>query len=251
MNQKPIIFSKILKAYYILPMITLFMFAGFIASLLFPNKVLDTYVVNMSEEEGDTQVLLPLSCGENNQHLYYFLDSLSRSMRGIQVGIDKGGKDTSALLLNYDVYLYDYDEEAEEINMEDGELERGGKLVCRNQYDLAQGDSLQFVYLPYSDYEPCVGKLCVDFYISSKDGQTQGEVSLVANHAQVDGVITYYEQAKWSLKASHIYTHDTYPFLYDFRIMSFVFLAASMAVSYPFANQKKEEKKKKAEGGKS
>ena len=45
--------SKLGKPYYILPIITLLFLTGFIGSYLFPNTVLDTYVINMTETEGD------------------------------------------------------------------------------------------------------------------------------------------------------------------------------------------------------
>ena len=53
--------SKLGKPYYILPIITLLFLTGFIGSYLFPNTVLDTYVINMTETDGDEELLLPLS----------------------------------------------------------------------------------------------------------------------------------------------------------------------------------------------
>jgi hypothetical protein len=68
----------------------------------------------------------------------------------------------------------------------------------------------------------------------------------MANHRAVDGavttapaVVTELSAADVSLKCSYIYTHETYPFLYDFRLLTFVFLAASMTVSY--SSRKKKE----------
>ena len=52
--------SKLGKPYYILPIITLLFLTGFIGSYLFPITVLDTYVINMTETEGDEELLLPL-----------------------------------------------------------------------------------------------------------------------------------------------------------------------------------------------
>ena len=84
----------------------------------------------------------------------------------------------------------------------------------------------------------------------------------MANHHETEGTQTRYMTDKTayaaedyaqveavnrdlSLKCSYIYTHNTYPFLYDFRIMTFVFLAASMAVSYPAVSKWKKGRSKK------
>ena len=73
----------------------------------------------------------------------------------------------------------------------------------------------------------------------------------MANHTEVKDTVTTPAQTDTdtqqtgvtaenvSLKCSYIYTHNTYPFLYDCRLLTFVFLAASMAVCYP--RKKKEE----------
>lgn len=223
--------SKIWKAHVILPAITLFCLAGFIASLLFPNTVLDTYVINMEEEEGDTEQLVPLSLGKENS-LYYTMDTQGRSMRGIQVGIAKNGKEFADTTLVYVV------SDADSL-----------EVLSENRYAIKDGQDLQYVYLPYTNSDACEGKIRIDFYLEGE--AKDGEVSpcLVTNHKEVkdtiffDGVITEdVRENPPSLKCNYIYSHDTYPFLYDFRIMTFVFLAVSMATGYPFVKNGKTEK---------
>ena len=250
--------DKIWKAYVILPMITLLCLAGFIGSLLFPNKVLDTYVINMSEEEGDTEVLLPLSRVAYKQ-VAYRVDTGNRPMRGIQIGINKQGKEITANNLRYQVYA---DEGIEDLEMT--QILKNGRLLSDTVYDLAQGDNLQYVYLPFSNYEACQGKLVIVFAIEPKVAQdaAQEEIAIMANHHETEGTQTRYMTDKTayaaedyaqveavnrdlSLKCSYIYTHNTYPFLYDFRIMTFVFLAASMAVGYPAVSKWKKGRGKK------
>ena len=46
------------------------------------------------------------------------------------------------------------------------------------------------------------------------------------------------ENANPSLKGSHIYSHDTYPFLYDARLLTFIFLAVSMVATFRGRSQK-------------
>lgn len=225
--------TKIWKAYVILPAITLLCFAGFIASLLFPNTVLDTYVINMTEEEGDTEELVPLYLGSQNA-LWYCMDTQGRSMRGIQIGIAKSGREFRNTDLVYVVS-----------NRETGEV------LSQNRYALSEGQDLQYVYLPYANSDACKGKIRIDFYLEGEE--TDGDIRpcVVCNHHEVENVIFYdgviAEDVRInppSLKCSYIYSHETYPFLYDFRIMSFVFLAASMAISYPMVTETRKAKKK-------
>lgn len=210
------------KIYIILPLITLFCFVGFLASLAFPDTVLDTYSVNMEEEDGDREIALSLV---GDTHICYTMDTNGLAMRGIQVGINKQGKNINGLLC-YDVYTVNGQDET---------------LVSSNAYNLQEGFDLQYVYLPYTDYERCVGKLRIDFYT---EGNTQEEQSpaLMANHTMTPDTATMSTldtEFAGSLKGSYIYTHETYPFLYDFRILTCIFLAASMAVQYPKINKKK------------
>lgn len=217
--------NKVWKAYVILPAITLFCFAGFIASLLFPNTVLDTYVINMSEEEGDTETLVPLSLGADHAVVYY-LDTAGRSMQGIQVGICKNGKAFVNTTLVYVVSSQETD-----------------AVLSENRYSIAEGQDLQYVYLPYANSEACSGKIKIAFFLEGDATDEAMSPCLVTNHAQVkDTKLLGSNEDTLTLKCSYIYSHDTYPFLYDFRIMSFVFLAVSMAVSYPKLKNKKTKK---------
>ena len=239
-------------------MITLLCLAGFIGSLLFPNKVLDTYVINMSEEEGDTEVLLPLS-RVSDKKVVYRVDSTGRPMRGIQVGINKQGNEITASNLRYQVYA---DEGIEDLEM--SQILKNGRLLSDAIYDLSQGDNLQYVYLPFANYETCQGRLVIVFSIEPKvaEAAAQEEIAIMANHHETKGTQTRYMTDKTayaaedyaqveavnrdlSLKCSYIYTHNTYPFLYDFRIMTFVFLAASMAVGYPAVTRWRKERRDK------
>lgn len=213
--------KKFFKATILLPLITLFCFAGFIGSLLVPNTVLDTYVINMTEEEGDAEVLLPLSF---DNAIVYEMNTNGRSMNGIQIGINKNGMAYSEAILSYQVYL-------------------GEQLVSDNQYDLTSLDDLQYVYLPYQNYESCNGDIRIEFKMKSCSDTKLPAV--VANHSIVKGIKTITadeNQEEVSLKGNHIYTHDTYPFLYDFRILAFLFLAVSMTVSFPNLFVKKSDK---------
>ena len=147
------------------------------------------------------------------------------AMRGIQVGINKQGQALSGTTLVYRVYVE-------------------GNCVSENRYAVGNGDDLQYVYLPFENQKDCVGKLKITFRLEN-EGETDPVLpALMANHTEVKDTVTMPAQTDTqaqqiaapgdvSLKCSYIYTHNTYPFLYDCRLLTFVFLAASMAVCYP------------------
>lgn len=208
------------KIYIILPAVTILCFAGFILSLLFPDMVLDTYEVNMTEAEGEEFPLM-LKAGA---YVEYYMDTGAKPLKGIQVGINKLGQDLGSVL-SYDVYTV-----GKNVNYD--------APVSQNLYPLTEGADLQYVYLPFENYEACIGKVCIRFYLEGTE-----ETALMANRNGTENTETVYfeegaqgqegQRQDVSLKCSYIYTHETYPFLYDFRILTCIFLAASMAVQYP------------------
>ncbi|MBQ8527161.1 MAG: hypothetical protein IJ429_01690 [Lachnospiraceae bacterium] len=213
------------KANIILPLITLFFLAGFIGSYVFPNTVLDTFVINMSEEEEDTEVLLPLSL---QTPVEYEMNTKGLPMRGIQVGINKRGHALTKTNLIYSVYA-------------------GDECISHNVYGVGAGDDLQYVYLPFENYEKCIGDVRITFLLDAAEEDPDAYPALMANHAKIEGTKTIAEipnktgdGEEVSLKCNYIYTHDTYPFLYDCRLLTFIFLAASMVVNYP-GRRKKED----------
>ena len=250
----------------VFPLLTLICLAGFIGSLIFPNRVLDTYVMNMEQEEGDQEVLLPLSY---EKPILYRINTQGRPLQGVQLGIHKRGLSQEGQVLSYNV-------------------KAGGTIVSENVYSLSQGDDLQYVYLPFQNPDSCTGDIEVSFLL--KTDPTAGgsqlpdeqRAALTANHSMVDGTETIlYEDAQIveitqeatgedaegvaqeasedpenvqqeekksedvivknenpSLKGSHIYSHDTYPFLYDARLLTFIFLAVSMVATFRGRSQK-------------
>ena len=62
------------------------------------------------------------------------------------------------------------------------------------------------------------------------------------NHSDIENAATYVSGARsdGSIKCYYIYSHETYPFLYDSRVMFCIFLAASACVVFPAYSRKKE-----------
>ena len=236
----------------VFPLLTLICLAGFIGSLIFPNKVLDTYEINMTQEEGEPEVLLPLSY---DMPIEYEVDTKGRQMYGIQLGINKRGFLQQGKKLSVKVFSKDTG-------------------VSEMLYDIEQGDELQYVYLPFEDPEKCVGQLRIELVLAQGSAASKEDLpALTANFNEVPDTKTVIsedqpviasepddageiddsdtdsnkdndkeslqvkvdelkEKENVSLKGYHIYSHDTYPFLYDFRLLTFVFLAVSMTLSY-------------------
>ena len=207
-------------AHIVLPILTLLCLAGFIGSLLFPKKVLDTYKINVTEEEGDTEFTIPLS---KEEKISYLMNATDSPMKGIQVGISKEGETQEGVLLHYQVYKQSEDKK-----------QLSGDLLSDNVYEVELGDNLQYVYLPFDNSDSCTGEIVVSFFYESAN-DAMNPPALLANHTVIDNTVTMVGDMilDGSLKTMYIYTHDTYPLLYDFRLMTFVFLAATMAVTYP------------------
>lgn len=225
------------KIYIILPLITLFCLAGFIGSLIFPNEVLDTNTANMEETEED--FYLPLLQEGNPAKIDYEMTTESRPLKGIQVGIHKNGGRLDGMGLKYCVYRKESEKE-------------DYHLISENVYELgSQAYDFQYVYLPFSHSEKCIGKVFITFELEPGEGrEPEGFPSLRVNKRLLENTVTGYTEdnvrniLSGGLMISYIYSHDTYPFLYEFRILTFVFLAASMTLSYEKLWKKRPWQKK-------
>ncbi|MEG1876062.1 MAG: hypothetical protein RRX92_08670 [Lachnospiraceae bacterium] len=212
---------------WILPAITAGLFVLLLFNMMVPKAVIDTYKINMVEEEGDKEYLLPLEVG---QSILYQVDTGSRPMMGIHVGVSKNGG-----------------------TFQTGELictvsktgEASEQPISETHIALAPLQELQYVYFPFEDYEACQGVIQISFRYDAQG--TLGEYpSLLANGRQVVGANTHKITISatdgmpeknllldGNLKTMYIYTHDTYPLVYDLRILTLSFFAASMMLSYP------------------
>lgn len=215
-------------AYLILPICTLLCLAGFIGSYLFPNEVLDTYAVNVKEAEGDEEFIQFFTGMEDE--IGYAMETDGRALKGFQIGVCKNGAVLKGTELVYRVYR------AEDKS-----------LLFEGSYDLGSCMDGQYPYLPFDDEERCTGKLYLTFTYRS-NGNIEPAPGLFCNHTEVKNAVTYVngeplqqKQQNGMIKHYYIYSHDTYPLLYDCRVMTFVFLAASATVCYPRRKGKGED----------
>lgn len=226
--------------YLILPIGTLLCLAGFIGSYLFPNEVLDTYEVNMKEAEGDEELIGELTGAEDE--IGYVMETDGRALKGVQIGISKNGASLDGTELVYRVYRLPDDFSMEELPEEmSGE---GLESLLEQSYDLGTCLDGQYPYLPFDEEGLCSGKLYITFTFRTNGNEEGVMPGIFLNHGKVDKAATYIggqqvtdvingEEMPRMIKHYYIYSHDTYPLLYDARVLTFVFLAASATVCYP------------------
>ncbi len=245
-------FKKIIckYAYLLLPIGTLLCLAGFIGSYLFPNEVLDTYEVNMKEEEGDEEFLWEMTGAEDE--IGYAMETDGRALKGFQIGVSKRGAALTGMELVYRVYeLPEGVSLTEELpsQIQSGEL----SLILEKSYDLGTCLDGQYPYLPFDEEGLCKGKLYITFTCRVNDNTEGVMPALFANHSEVEHAASYRsgvlaeddlkgERKPEMIKHYYIYSHNTYPLLYDCRVLTFVFLAASATVCYPRIIRREEEK---------
>ncbi|GEM_PF-1475583 len=232
--------KKFLRPAILLPICTLLCFAGLIGSFLIPNKVLDTVVANMSESEDDKEEVIYFT-SESDEFAYVFTTE-DRPLKGFQIGIDKRGQSLDGFTLSYRVYALE-DEKAEVGTAKDPEsaadtekaganIPERGEMLYQGSYSLSECMDGQYPYLPMEG-DALKGRVMVTFSIVLPDSYVAidpaGMPGVFVNHGSANDAVTYFngEKAGYLLKTQYVYSHDTFPFLYDFRIMLFVFLAVS------------------------
>ena len=134
-------------AYLILPIGTLLCLAGFIGSYLFPNEVLDTYQVNMTEAEDDEETVHLFTGAEDE--FGYVMETDARALKGFQIGISKNGAALTGTELIYRVYRL-----PDEISMDSLPGQIGTDeltLLLEKSYDLGSCMDGQYPYLPFDE----------------------------------------------------------------------------------------------------
>ena len=223
--------KKFLRPAILLPICTLLCFAGLIGSFLIPNKVLDTVVANMSESEDDKEEVIYFT-SESDEFAYVFTTE-DRPLKGFQIGIDKRGRGLDGFTLIYRVYaLSDGASKGSSAENADPKIPERGEMLYQGSYSLSECMDGQYPYLPMEG-DALKGRVMVTFSIVLPDSYVAidpaGMPGVFVNHGSANDAVTYFngEKAGYLLKTQYVYSHDTFPFLYDFRIMLFVFLAVS------------------------
>ncbi|NLL79469.1 MAG: DUF2142 domain-containing protein [Clostridiales bacterium] len=227
---------------YFLPLMTAGMVLLLVAGWLFPNRVLDTYEMNISGPE-EQETLIPLSCGSV---ISYTMNTGSRPLRGIQPGVSLQGGKYGKAVLRCQVYREPSHELVSDNMYPLSELTAGMQANLDNgaQPDLSM--QAMYTYIPFADYEKCKGDIALVFsYESNGDvpepfagveisENAQNDVivpAILVNETPKENTDTYLgeKKLKEGLCGYTVYTHNTYPLIYDLRLMICIFLAASVS----------------------
>lgn len=173
---------------------------GLIFSYVFPNEVIDTYAVNMNEE---TQYKILL---DKESYIEYYLNSGIKPMIGIQLGISKEGNDFSDGRIVYEVYNSDM------------QLLGTNELLLKDIYDI------QYVYLPFAGMGECNGDLYLKLYYTGND---QAVPAILANKTELEDAKTLVagSEIEGNIMSCYIYSHNTYPLVFDLKIILVMFIA--------------------------
>ena len=199
---------------WMLPVLTMSMIVLLAISYLVPKKVIDTYKTNITEEDGDNEYLIPLDLEST---ITYHMNTGSRPIMGIHIGVSKNGNVFQNETITCKVFL-----------------DQQQTPVSENVYSLNQGEDVQYVYIPFENYESCIGDISITFNFDSSDQKAQSYPSILANGKEITNAYTQVngDKIKGNIKNIYIYTHNTYPLVYDLRILVVLFAAASMALNY-------------------
>lgn len=173
---------------------------GLIFSYVFPNEVIDTYAVNMNEE---TQYKIPL---DKESYIEYYLNSGIKPMIGIQLGISKEGSEFSDGKLVYEVYNSDM------------QLLGAKELLLKDIYDI------QYVYMPFDGMGECNGDLYLKLYYTGSDAASP---AILANKTELEDAKTLVsgKEIEGNIMSCYIYSHNTYPLVFDLKIVLVMFIA--------------------------
>jgi len=162
------------------------------------------------------------------------METDGRAMKGIQIGVSKQGAQLAGCNLIYRVYALD------ESLFGNNQIDVSKlTLLDEERYNLGECLDGQYPYLPFGN-DLCAGKIFVTFTFEA-NGTSDPYPGMFMNHSEIKDAGTYTDgvlNASENIKVFYIYTHDTYPFLYDARVMMCIFLAASACVCYPKRKKK-------------
>ncbi len=199
---------------WILPLITLIMIVLLVFSYLIPKKVIDTYKTNMMEEDGDEEYLIPL---EPKSKITYHMNTGNRPIFGMHIGVAKNGNSYQDETIICKVYA------------------NNQKIpVSENAYLLNQGEDIQYAYIPFKNYEACEGDITIEFSFTPSEQNIASYPSILANGREITNAYTKIngDRIEGNIKNIYIYTHNTYPLVYDLRILVALFIALSMTINY-------------------
>lgn len=240
---------------FILPMATVGLALLLVLSYLFPNKVLDTYQMNISAE-GVIEEAVDLPEGSI---ISYAMNTGQRPLRGIQPGLGLQGGLFLEGILRYRVYRQGSNTPVSDNEYSLKEVSEGIRDRYFERKDSEDAEALfyepMYLYLPLDNYTECKGEIRIEFTYESNGetveyiGEPAEEQSagrrivpcLFVNEVRREGTRTEHngKVLTGGLTGYYVYTHNTYPLVYDLRILVFVCLAASAVTPVRFPGKPK------------
>lgn len=224
---------------YFLPIITAGLALLLVLSWLFPNRVLDTYEMNISTSK-EEEKLIPLLDGSV---LSYAMNTGNRPLHGIQPGVSLQGLRFETGRLRCRVYREPSHELVSDNVYPLSELTKGMQANLDSGMDVSLSQEAMYTYIPFADYERCKGDIVIEFSYEGMgetpepfDGVSLPEENskvpaLAVNAVQKENTETSVdgEAIAGGLCGYTVYTHNTYPLVYDLRLLICIFLAASVS----------------------
>lgn len=209
---------------YLLPIVTVGLIILLIFSFVVPKKVIDTYKTNTTEEENDKEYLIPLT---ETDTISYHMNTGTRPMMGIHIGLAKNGNTFTNGTIICNIY-------ADESKENESEHIAYSNPISVNSYSLNQGEDVQYIYIPFQNYEQVKGDICIVFNFRPDGEPKEAYLGILANGREIKDAFTQVNEKRISgnIKTMYIYTHNTYPLVYDLRILVVLFIAACMTLSY-------------------
>lgn len=189
--------------------------AGLVWSYVKPRTTLDTYEVNMAENNDYNIVLKP------ETEVDYYCNTGNLPLNGVQMGISKEGHEYTDGKVVCSVF------KAED-----------NSLLGTTAQNLNEIVELQYVYFPFMAMNQYAGEIIIKFTYEGTDTQYP---AIVANDTVVEDIATYVngEKIDGCLKAYHLYSRDIYPYVFDLRIFLVIFIAVFFTLSFNKRNEQK------------
>lgn len=191
--------------------------AGLVWSYVKPRTTLDTYEINM-KENNDYNIVLKLDV-----EVEYHCNTGELPLNGVQMGISKEGHEYTDGQVVCSVFKAD-----------------DNTLLGVTKQNLNEIVELQYVYFPFMAMTQYAGEVVIKFTYEGSDTEYP---AIVANETVVDEITTYVngEKIDGCLKAYHLYSRDIYPYVFDLKVFLIIFITVFFTLSFGKKNRQKAD----------
>lgn len=193
----------------------LIMAMALILSYVKPRQALDTYEINM-QENNDYNIEI-----DKATTVEYYCDTGEKPLNGVQMGITRQGHEYTDGRIVCTVFKAD------------DKSVLGS--VSQNLNEILQ---VQYVYFPFTQMTQYSGNIIISFTYEGNDTEYP---AIIANDNTTENSKTLVNgrEISGSLKAYYIYSHNTYPLVFDLKIFLAIFITVFFTL--PFGNKKNQK----------